>query len=135
MGSTHPGRDGPDQHEEPPEIGTHDAAPQANTKGKPSGPLDNSETAGSAQSGSDRCSTRSLHEFDGQTVEGCVLESSDPVGLFEGSTVLDTGWHICDGITIRVVFTAKQPNPPHRQWMEDLLFQSSSVHPVDEQAG
>ena len=117
-----PGHEGPDKRREPRAIEPHDAAPQTDAGDFSSGQSHHSVPAGPVQTRGDVYTPDPLFDFDGGTADGCVLCSSGPVGFSEGETVLDTGWHVCDAITIRVVFTAGEPDSHHRDWMQNLLL-------------
>ena len=117
-----PGHEGPDHHREPRAIGPADGAPESGTEDESSGRRHITQSTGPAQFSRLNSATISLLEMSGPLAEGCILTGSDPVGFAGGQTVLDTGWHICDGITLRVIFTAGESDGLQRQWMESLLF-------------
>ena len=117
-----PGHEGPDYHREPRAIGPADGAPESGTEDSSSGRPHLTQSTGPVQFSRLDSATISLLEMSEPLAEGCILTGSDPVGFAEGQSVLDTGWHTCDGITLRVIFTAGEPDGLQRQWMQGLLF-------------
>lgn len=118
---TSPGHVGPDHAREPHAIGPAVAAPEAGPEDESSGRPHLTQSTGPVQFSRLDSATVSLLELTEPLAEGCILTGSDPVGFAEGQTVLDTWWHTCDGITLRVIFTAGEPDGLQRQWMESLL--------------
>lgn len=123
MGKKNPGREGPDPERDPREVDSQSAVPQSAAEDCSSGHSHHSGAAASVQSGGSAQTVDSLFELDGPPADGCALLRGEPIEFGDGDPLLDTGWHACGGVMLRVVFTAT-PNPCQRQWMERLLLDS-----------
>ena len=101
-----PGHHGPDHHREPRAIGPADGAAESGTEDESSGRPHLTQSTVPAQFSRLDSATVSLLEMTGPLAEGCIFTGYDPVSFAAGQTVLDTDWHTCGVVVLRVVFTA-----------------------------
>ena len=122
MGKSKAGHVSPHTKREPREIATPDAAPNSSAEDESSGL--GHDTASSAEVDSPENSWVPPAEFDIDDVllDGCCLESGDPLAFPDGTTVIDTGWHKADTFTIRAVFRPASHDLGQRDWMGSLLY-------------